>query len=181
MKGVISKSAIIMAIVFLFTTAFAIEPADAKDTDATTDIYTLITQRDDLSTFAEIVSTAKMDAPLQNEGPYTVLAPTNSAFEALNPDMVEQWKTDPVAAQDFVSAHLIQDSLGTEDIQAMDKVETLTGEEVAVTTSGGIETVGGAEVIEGDLNAKNGVVYIMSSSVNGFGKVAVETQDTDVK
>src|SRR5690554_2007957 len=93
----LKRSATLISIVFFVFTAFTINTT-AQDAD----LLSTLEGRDDLSTFVEIVKTAQMESSLQSEGPYTVFALTNDAFGSLDQGTVDQWKSDPTAAQEFL-------------------------------------------------------------------------------
>lgn len=50
-------------------------------------IYEALQERDELSKFVEAIEAADLQETLENEGPFTVFAPTDEAFEALSGDV----------------------------------------------------------------------------------------------
>ena len=174
-----NKGALLIAVVFMFSAVFTL---NAKPVPGDKDnVYSVIEQRDDLSTFKQIVSTAKMDKPLQTEGPYTILAPSNSAFNKIDQPTVEKWKTDPTAAQKFLSSYIIEGNLSSEKIKTEKQVETINGEKVAISTNGDRVMAGGADVIAKDLNAKNGIVHVLSSCVNNSTVMGLKSEASTTK
>lgn len=153
MKSLIKISALFVA-VFMFTTAITLNAHTNQDEGS--DIFTQLQERSDLSTFTEIVKTAELESTFQSEGEYTVFAVTNDAFDALDPSYVEQLKTDPTAAQEFVTSYFAQGTI------SMDQVTS--------------DNIGNASIVEGDIPASNGVIHILDG-VKEAPQMETETQD----
>ncbi|MGF1550990.1 MAG: fasciclin domain-containing protein [Paracoccaceae bacterium] len=97
------------------------------------------------------------------EGPFTLLAPTDAAFEAL-PDetlrgLLLEENDDRLEA--IVSNHVIEGRLSAEDLARMDEVETLWGEDYVPEAEDGRLMLGGAQVVTRDLDAANGIVHVI--------------------
>lgn len=176
MKSLINKSALLVAITFMFSAIFTINAMPAPD--AGSDVYSIIEQKDNLSTFEEIVKTAKMDRPLQTEGPYTILAPSNEAFNKIDRSTIQRWKTDPAAAQKFLSSHIVEGKLSSDKIKSEKEIETINGKKVTINANGNKLTAGGADIITQDLTAKNGTVYILDSCVSSNEMMGQKMKDT---
>ena len=67
----------------LFTLALVLILSFEVKAQEETNILELTTETESLSTLATAVEAADLEATLQSEGPYTVFAPTNEAFENL--------------------------------------------------------------------------------------------------
>ena len=141
------------------------EMADDDMTDMN-DVMSLILNRDDLSILDDAIHAAELNDTLHNDGPFTVFAPTNAAFEAYLGDMgmsVDDVLADTEALTTLLQAHVVA---GTDDsAMVMDMAgqsfTTLAGNELAVTVDGDTVSVGGATVTEYDLIADNGVVHVI--------------------
>ena len=64
----------------LMTSAFLFTPAFAQDAD----IIDTASQADGFSTLLTAIDAAGLTETLKGEGPFTVFAPTNEAFEAMD-------------------------------------------------------------------------------------------------
>ena len=78
-------------------------------------------------------------------GPYVVFAPTNKAFENLDPTTLEVLKADPVVLLPVLFYHMVLGYLGPNDVQG--KMPTQDGRPVVVEGKGGEITVNDNRVV----------------------------------
>ncbi len=93
-------------------------------------------------------------------GPWTVLAPTDEAFDSIPLDDLNDLLDDPVQLTKVLEKHLIT---GTKLSPALSytTVKTLAGDELTVRTRKGRVLVGPATLLDGDILATNGVVQVI--------------------
>ncbi len=175
---------VVMALV-LGLAAFAVtgcgdddEPAATGDTatetesTATGDIVATASDTEDLSTLVELVTAADLVETLQGEGPFTVFAPTNDAFAALDADTLEALQ-DP-ANKDQLAAvltyHVVPEELDAAAITQLaedgETITTVQGEELTPAVEDGMVTITDANgnsvtVATADVKTSNGVVHIV--------------------
>lgn len=143
----------------------------AADMPAT--VVDIATSDENFSTLVAALDTAGLVETLQGEGPFTVFAPTNAAFEALLGDLGitadELLARDDLA--DILTYHVVPQKLLAADVlAAVDsaggtaEVETVNGEPISVTVDGGNVMINGsATVTTTDLQAGNGVVHVIDA------------------
>lgn len=126
------------------------------------DIVGIATGSEDFSILVAALQKAELVSALQAEGPFTVFAPTNAAFEdllkALNisaSDLLNQPDLAKVLLYHVVSGKVMSTDL-TEGLEAA----TLNGEKVKFDLSGGVK-VSGSTVTSADIEAGNGVVHVI--------------------
>jgi uncharacterized surface protein with fasciclin (FAS1) repeats len=122
---------------------------------------------EDFSTLVELVTLAGLDEALSGEGPFTVFAPTNEAFAAVDPATVEALKADPEGAlTDVLNLHVISGKVMAADAAAAAGtcVETLGGQVKVEEVDGGL-TIGGAPISTTDIEASNGVIHVIDSVI----------------
>ena len=132
------------------------------------DVMSVILGRDDLSILDDALHAAGLNDALHNDGPFTVFAPTNAAFEAYLGEMgmsADDVLADTETLTGLLQAHVVA---GTDDsAMVMDMAgqsfTTLAGNELAVVVNGDIVMVGGATVTEYDLSASNGVIHVIDT------------------
>lgn len=118
---------------------------------------------EDFSTLVAAVGAADLAETLSSEGPFTVFAPTDAAFEAL-PDgvldalLLEENKDTLVK---ILTYHVVPGEVTSDQISAGD-VATVEGQTVTVTTDEGVQ-VNGANVVTADVEASNGVIHVIDS------------------
>ncbi|NUS95739.1 MAG: fasciclin domain-containing protein, partial [Nocardia sp.] len=94
-----------------------------------------------------------------NGGDFTVFAPVDSAFAAIDPATVEGLKTDSETLTKILTYHVVPGRIAPADI-AGDHA-TVEGGTVAVTRNGENIEVGDASVICGGVQTANATVYMI--------------------
>ncbi len=113
------------------------------------------------------ITVAELEGFLAGPGPFTLFAPTDSAFAAasLTQEGIEAMSPEDVAL--LLLAHIaggaVTSSDLTEDVPLM--VEALDGGEREVLLDDGVITVDNATVLEGDISGSNGVVHIIDAVI----------------
>ena len=116
------------------------------------------------STLVAAVKAAGLVEVLSGEGPFTVLAPTNDAFEKLPAGALDGLLADPEALAGVLKAHVVAGKASASTVVTLDQVETLNGS-YAITVEDGVVSIGGATVIATDLMAGNGVVHLIDTVI----------------
>ncbi|HMO33208.1 MAG TPA: fasciclin domain-containing protein [Lacibacter sp.] len=130
-------------------------------------VVTIATGSADHSTLVAAVTAAGLVETLSGEGPFTVFAPTNAAFEALPAGTVENLlkpenKGDLTAVLTY---HVVAGKLKAADLQDGQKLKTVNGAELTVSIKEGVVSIDGATVTAADLEAGNGVVHVLNAVV----------------
>ncbi|RJY09950.1 fasciclin domain-containing protein [Aurantiacibacter aquimixticola] len=132
----------------------------------------------DFSTLVSAVQTAELGETLSGEGPYTVFAPTNSAFEAVDPATMEQLMSEEGREQltGILTYHVVEGETNAEALtQAITEageggytITTVNGAELTATVDGGnvilTDAAGNtATVVQTDVDASNGIIHAIDS------------------
>ncbi len=136
-------------------------PADTMAAEAGT-IVEVASDNPDFSTLVAAVTAAGLAETLGAEGPYTVFAPTNAAFEALPEgtlDALLKPENKEVLTQ-ILTYHVVEGEVMSTDIQP-GKVPTVEGEDLTIKVDGSTVTVNGATVEAADVEASNGVIHVI--------------------
>jgi uncharacterized surface protein with fasciclin (FAS1) repeats len=146
------------------TAAAASTVAPAQDEQ---NIVQLAMSQENLSTLVQAVQAADLVGTLEGDGPFTVFAPTNEAFEALPAGTLEdllkpenKQKLATVLTYHVVPSEAMSSSLS--DGQAIASVQ---GEDVNVKMKDGNVMIEGAKVTTPDVKASNGVVHIIDTVI----------------
>lgn len=102
-----------------------------------------------------------LTAALKGAGPFTVFAPTDTAFaafEAANPGVLASLSKDELAA--ILKYHVVAAKVGSKDLVSGSLVETLNGARAAIDLSSGAK-VAGSTVTTADVAASNGVIHVI--------------------
>jgi uncharacterized surface protein with fasciclin (FAS1) repeats len=116
----------------------------------------------DLSTFVELLEIADLTELFMCSGPFTLLAPTNEAFDALDSAVLEELllSMNQDKLQDLLLYHIIPGFYLSEDFED-GSLGTLLGQSVAVTIDP-ILFNGRAMIVEDDIIACNGVIQAIN-------------------
>lgn len=126
------------------------------------DLIAITSHAEDFSTFVAAVEAAGLTETLKGEGPFTLFAPPNSAFEALPEDtmtaLMKPENKEKLAA--LLQYHVWPVKKMVSDI-IPEEVRTLQGRTVTVKVDGPAITINGARVTKTDVNASNGVIHVI--------------------
>lgn len=145
----------------------AFSPVVGAQEEECESIIDIATTNDDFSTLAAAVTAAGLVETLSGDGPFTVFAPTNAAFDALPAGTLDSLLADPTGAlTDVLTLHVIAGEVDSAAATAAagTNVETLGGP-VAVALEGESLTVGGATVVTPDIAACNGIIHVIDAVI----------------
>jgi uncharacterized surface protein with fasciclin (FAS1) repeats len=164
-------------LVFIFTTVVALT-FNSKATAQKT-IVDVAVGNEDFSTLVAALKAADLVSALQGEGPFTVFAPTNSAFakidEAALASLLKPENKNALA--NILTYHVIPSKLMASDVVAALKkgngsveVKALNGQVLTVMSKDGkiwLKDQAGnySEIVATDVKASNGVIHVINSVV----------------
>ena len=168
MKSTFFKSVFVLAFVFASVGAMA-----------QGDIVSVASGSKDHTTLVAAVKAADLVATLQGKGPFTVFAPTNSAFAKLPAGTVDNLLKPENKAMlaSILTYHVVAGNLNA--VAVMAAIKAGKGKAVLTTVNGGKlvaslkganviltdEKGGVATVVATDLKASNGVVHVIDTVV----------------
>ncbi|MEX1280441.1 MAG: fasciclin domain-containing protein [Acidimicrobiia bacterium] len=136
--------------------------------DDETSVLDVAVENGQFSILIAAIEAADLEDTLEGEGPFTVLAPTNAAFEdaltALGLTQDELLESEFLA--DILTYHVLPIEADSQAVSALDgeMVETVNGASISIAVSGGTITIDGtAEVVSADLEADNGIVHVINA------------------
>ena len=122
----------------------------------------------DFNTLVAAVQAADLVETLQGDGPFTVFAPTDAAFEALPAGTVEDL-LKPENKDQLVSVltyHVVPGKVMSSDLAGKAlEASTVQGSTVAIDATGEGVTVDGASVVAADVQASNGVIHVIDAVI----------------
>ena len=156
--------------VFAFSFA-ACDSNDDNDDDGQT-IVELAQGTSDLSTLVTALQAGDLVSTLNGTGPFTVFAPVNSAFAALDQAQVTRLLASGNQAllQKVLTYHVVPGRILASDLTDGQVVTTVEGSTFTIDLDGGPK-VNGIDIIQTDIEASNGVVHLIGG---------VLTQNLDV-
>lgn len=110
------------------------------------------------STLLKALEAGALTEFLGGDGPFTLLAPTDEAFAALAPDLLNRLLADEERLNNLLRYHVLQGRYTASDLTGLDTVTTLEGSDLQVETDDGVR-LDEATVVQPDLAADNGVIH----------------------
>ncbi|WP_035482947.1 fasciclin domain-containing protein [Algoriphagus marincola] len=119
----------------------------------------------DHTTLVAAVQAAGLVETLSGDGPFTVFAPTNAAFEALPAGTVEGLlePESKEALTGILTYHVVSGNVMSGDLSDGQEVTTLNGQTLTVSIQDGKVMIGGATVVAADLAGSNGVIHVIDT------------------
>ncbi len=132
-----------------------------------TSVLDLAVEAGQFSTLIAAIDAAGLTETLEGEGPFTVLAPTDAAFEAAFEALgitAEELLADTATLTEILTYHVLGQEADSSVVATLDgqEVPTLQGESILVTVDGGTISINEAQVVSPDLAADNGIVHVIN-------------------
>ena len=160
----------VVALLLVVTTCFSglvnaghHEMHDSKPKQAPS-IVELAVASEGLTTLVAALKAADLVGALSGEGPFTVLAPTDAAFNDLPEGTLEGLLADKEKLKTVLLSHVIEGSVLAETVVTLDSATTLSGQALPISTSEGVQ-IAGAAVVKTDILASNGVIHLIDKVI----------------
>jgi len=114
-----------------------------------------------LSYLSMLLGEGGLTEALRAQGPLTVFAPTNAAFDELSADVNARLRSDPKLLSSLLGHHVADGRYLAADLTAA-PVTMLDGHVLDVSSDGTTISVEGVPIVEADLLAGNGVVHVVN-------------------
>jgi uncharacterized surface protein with fasciclin (FAS1) repeats len=142
------------------------DTSDDMPTEPAQDIVDLAIATDNLSTLVTAVQAAELVETLKGEGPFTVFAPTNAAFDALPDgtleDLLKPENKDQLTA--ILTYHVVAGKVMSGDLSDGMTATTVNGKDITISVGEGVQ-INGIDVVTADIEASNGVVHVVSGVI----------------
>ncbi|MDN6627002.1 MAG: fasciclin domain-containing protein [Pisciglobus halotolerans] len=151
--------------------------------EPTDDIVEIALSTDDFSILVSALQKAELVETLQGDGPFTVFAPTNAAFEKLLDELdvtAEELLAQPDLAK-VLTYHVVPGKVMAADLEDGMMAETVNGEEVKFDLSGD-PMINQSMITDTDIEATNGVVHVIDTVLvpSDFKLQAVDMEEDSV-
>lgn len=151
---------VLLVLAMLTLLAMAGIPTMAQDQT----IVEIASGNPDFSTLVAAVQAAGLVETLSGEGPFTVFAPTNAAFEKLGQDTINSVLADADLLTAILTYHVVPGSLTSANVAAATSLATVQGAEIAVTRSDGQLFLNeNVAFVATDIEASNGIIHVIDT------------------
>ena len=137
----------------------------ARADEPTKDVVVTAVAADQFKTLVKAVKAAELVETLKGEGPFTVFAPTDEAFDKVPKEKLEALIKDKKALASVLTYHVVPGKVTAADVVKLNSAKTLQGQEVRIVVKDGKVTVNGANVVKTDIVCKNGVIHVIDSVI----------------
>ena len=125
------------------------------------DVVDVAAKAGNFNTLVTAVKAAGLVDTLKGPGPFTVFAPTDAAFAKVPKAKLDALLADKAALTKVLTYHVVPGKVMAADVKP-GKVKTVEGQELTVTTQGGV-MVDNAKVVATDVVASNGVIHAIDT------------------
>jgi uncharacterized surface protein with fasciclin (FAS1) repeats len=148
------------------------DESDDMSDAAGDDIVDTAVAAGDFGTLVAAVQAAGLEETLRGEGPFTVFAPSDAAFQALPAGTVDTLLADPQGdLTDILTYHVVEGEVLAEDVVALDGQEVTTVNGATFTVDAGddgsvtLRDAAGNDVgvTQTDIETSNGVIHVIDT------------------
>ncbi|NNF67316.1 MAG: fasciclin domain-containing protein [Gammaproteobacteria bacterium] len=138
-----------------------------KSKDNGKDIVTTAVEAGQFNTLAAALKAADLVGTLQGDGPFTVFAPTDAAFEKLPAGTVEKLLMPENRDQliSILTYHVVAGKVDSGQVVNLSSAKTVNGKELKIDTATGSVRVDNATVVKADIMASNGIIHVIDTVV----------------
>jgi uncharacterized surface protein with fasciclin (FAS1) repeats len=118
-------------------------------------------------TLGKALEAAEMTHVLKGDGPYTVFAPTDAAFEKLPRGTLENW-LKPENKAELISVlkyHVLPGRTTAVEVEKLTAPRMMQGQTAAVRKEGNTLSIGGANITERDIASSNGIIHVIDAVI----------------
>jgi uncharacterized surface protein with fasciclin (FAS1) repeats len=135
--------------------------------DQQLNIYDAARSRSDLTQFIKAVDATDLKATISSQGPYTVFAPTDSAWAKLTTEQLDNLFKPENKAQlkQILLNHIVSGRMSNNEISTHDNLLSQGGSQLSIRMAGNVVTVDGANVDKTQVVASNGILHPIDSVI----------------
>lgn len=144
------------------TSANTVEETKKMEANGQT-IVEIAASSQDFSTITAAVEAAGLVDTLNSEGPFTVFAPTDAAFERLPEGTLDSVLADKELLTSILTYHVVPGKMMAKDVINNPSLKTVQGQEIAITSTDEGVKINDAMIIQTDIEASNGVIHVIDA------------------
>ena len=148
----------LVATISLSACSDAVEPAETLSIFETA-------QANGFTTLVAALEAADLDEVLDTQGPFTVFAPTDAAFDKLPDgtvaDLLRPENIDALTG--ILTYHVVDGRVTSEEVVTLTTAKTLQGADVDIEVNEGSVSINGATVTAVDIESENGIIHVIDT------------------
>lgn len=126
-------------------------------------IVEIASASNDFSTLVTAIKAADLVETLSGDGPFTVFAPTNAAFDKLPAGTLDSLLADKEELTKILTYHVVSGKVMSTDVVKLDKAKTVQGSNVMIEVVDGEVMINDSKVTSVDIEAENGVIHVIDT------------------
>jgi uncharacterized surface protein with fasciclin (FAS1) repeats len=154
------SSAIILSLI-ITSSLVAGDHHEKKGSDK--DIVTIAVESGNFNTLAKALTETGLVEALQGDGPFTVFAPTDEAFDKLPEGTIEALLKDKETLKTILLYHVVSGKVTSKEVVNLNTAETLAGKNIKIEVKDGSVMINDSKVTTADVMASNGVIHIIDT------------------
>ena len=115
-------------------------------------------------TLVQALQAAELVDTLTGDGPFTVFAPTDDAFEQLDDEVLNTLLNDKAKLTKILTYHVADDRYTARDLAGLSRLTTLSGDDLQVSSETDLR-VDEATIVQTDVEADNGIIQVVDQVI----------------
>jgi transforming growth factor-beta-induced protein len=140
-------------------------PPSMSEAAAMSDIVDTAQAAGGFTTLLTAVEAAGLVDTLKSEGPFTVFAPTDTAFAALPAGTVEGLLADTEALTEILLYHVLPGQVTADQVIQLDSAQTVEGSTITIRAEDGKVFINDAQILTTDILTSNGVIHVIDQVI----------------
>ncbi len=120
-------------------------------------------------TLIQTLQISGLDQTLRNDGPFTVFAPTDSAFQAVGQETLDDLLNDSEKLTEVLKVHVVSGEFSSADLIDIAMTDgfliSLEGTQLNISYDGTTLSVNEVTIIDEDIDADNGVIHVINQVI----------------
>lgn len=150
-------------IVLILASVISISAFAEGELEMSKDIVDVASENGSFTTLVAALDAAGLVETLRSDGPFTVFAPTDEAFEKLPDGTVEALLSDIPALTNILLYHVVPGKVTASEVVGLTSATAANGNGFNIETSEMGVKVAGSMVTATDVMASNGVIHVIDS------------------
>jgi len=157
------KLALIALVLFMTTSLFAQYDAKMVSNTVKSNLVQTAISAGNFTTLVTALTEADLVSALEGDGPFTVFAPTDEAFNKLPKDVLNNLLKDKEALKNVLLYHVVSGDITSNQITDLNEAKTLNGSDIKIKVDDGKVMVNNSQVVGADVMASNGIIHVIDT------------------
>ena len=146
-------------------TTYVSHQQQAQDAVETADIVDTAVKAGSFKTLVAAVKAANLVETLKGKGPFTILAPTDEAFEKLPKGTLESLlkEENRDKLKKILTYHVISGNVKSTDVVKLTEAKSAMGDKIMIKAKDDIVMFNDSKLVKADIECSNGVIHVIDT------------------